>query len=83
MGAAKCSRLCLVSVSRLGLAVTEAIGLYALRRASDGLIPLRLSFLFKKVVVSGHCRLTLSLTVNEPLKWLASLPILMQESFRW
>ena len=30
-----------------------------------GSIPLRLSRLFKKVVVCGHCLATLSLTVNE------------------
>ena len=35
------------------------------------------------VVVCGHCLVTLSLTVNETLKWLSSLPILMQESFWW
>ena len=34
-----------------------------------------------KVVVCGHCLVTLSLTVNETLKWLSSLLILMQESF--
>ena len=34
-----------------------------------------------EVVVCGHCLLTLSLTINETLKWLSSLPILMQESF--
>ena len=34
-------------------------------------------------VVCGHCLVTLSLTVNETLKWLASLPVLMQESFWW
>ena len=39
-----------------------------------GLIPLRLSFLFEKVVC-GHCLVT--------LKWLSSQPILMQESFWW
>ena len=48
-----------------------------------GSIPLRLSYLFKMVVVCGHCLVTLSLTINEILKWLSSLPILMQESFRW
>ena len=48
-----------------------------------GSIPLRLSFLFKKVVVCGHCLVTLSLTINETLEWLSSLPILMQESFCW
>ena len=26
----------------------------------------------------GHCLVTLSLTINETLKWLSSLPILMQ-----
>ena len=35
------------------------------------------------VVVCGHCLVTLSLTINETLKWLSSLPILMQESFWW
>ena len=44
---------------------------------SVGSIPLRLSFLFRKVVVCGHCLVTLSLTVDETLKWLSSLPILM------
>ena len=29
----------------------------------------------------GHCLVTLSLTINEALKWLSSLPILMQKSF--
>ena len=28
--------------------------------------------------VCGHCLVTLSLTINETLKWLSSLPILMQ-----
>ena len=38
----------------------------------------------KSVVVCGHCLVIivkLSLTVNETLKWLSSLPRLMQESF--
>ena len=46
-------------------------------------IPLRFSFLFKKVLVCGHCPVTLSLTINETLKGLSSLPVLMQESFWW
>ena len=37
--------------------------------------------LSSKVVVCGHCLVTLSLTINETLKWLSSLPISMQESF--
>ena len=36
-----------------------------------------------KAVVCGHCLVTLSLTINETLKWLASLPLLTQESFWW
>ena len=45
-----------------------------------GSILLRLSFLFKKAVVQyGHCVATLFLTINETLKWLSSLPMLMQD----
>ena len=36
-----------------------------------------------KVVVCGHRLVTVSLAVNETLKWLSSLPVLMQESFWW
>ena len=39
-----------------------------------------------KAVVCGHCTVsvvTLSLTINETLKWLSSLPILMQKLFWW
>ena len=47
-------------------------------------VELRLSFLFKNVVVCGHCLVTLPITVpTETLEWLLSLPILMQESFWW
>ena len=60
-----------VKMSRSGLPV---------RQKDFGSIPLRLSFLFKQVVVCGHCLVTLSLTITEKLKWLSSLPILMQES---
>ena len=35
------------------------------------------------VVVCGRCLVTSSLTVNEALKWLSSLPFLVQESFWW
>ena len=55
----------------------------SLKQRGLGLIPLRLSFFFKKVVVCGRSLVTLSLTINETLKWLSSLPILMQESFWW
>ena len=36
-----------------------------------------------KIVVCGHCLVTLSLTINETLKWFLSLPISMQGSFWW
>ena len=39
--------------------------------------------LSSKVVVCGHCLVTLSLIINETLKWLSSLPTLMQESLWW
>ena len=38
---------------------------------------------FSSKVVCGYCLATLSLTINETLKWLSSLPILMQKSFWW
>ena len=39
--------------------------------------------LFEKVVVCGHCLVTLSLTINETLKRLSFVPVLMQKSFWW
>ena len=47
----------LVLVSRFGLAVTRKAG----KPKDLGSIPLRFSFLFKKVVVCGHCLVTLSI----------------------
>ena len=67
-------------MSRCGLAVRR----YKSGKKRDlGSNPLRLSSLFKKVVVCGHCLMTSSLTINETLKWLSSLPTLMQKSFWW
>ena len=60
-------------VSRFGLPV---------RQRDLGSNLLRLSFLFKKVVVCGYCLVTLTLTINETLQWPTSLPII-QESFWW
>ena len=57
----------LKNVSRFGLAVRRWAG----KQKGLGSIPLRVSFLFKKVVVCGHCLVTLSLTVNKTLKWLS------------
>ena len=48
-------------VSRFGLAVRLVSGKVG-KRKDLGLIPLRLSFLFKMVVVCGHCLVTLSIT---------------------
>ena len=59
--------------SRFGLAVRRQAG----KRKDLGSIPLLLSF-SSEVVVYGHGLVTLSLTINETLKWLSSLPILMQ-----
>ena len=52
---------CTCHVSRFGLAVRCEAG----KQKSLGSIPLRLSLLFKKVVVCGHCLVSLSLTINE------------------
>ena len=52
------------NVSRFGLAVRR----YAGKRKDLGSIPLRLSFLFKKVVVCGHCLVTLSVTSCRNIK---------------
>ena len=72
-------RFCNLKVSRFGLAVKSQAG----KLKGLGSIPLRLSFLFKKVGVCEHSLVTLSLTINETLEWLSSLPIFMQESFWW
>ena len=53
-----------VTLSWFGLAV---------RQKGFGSIPLRHSFLFKKVVACGHCLVTVSLIVNETFKWLTWL----------
>ena len=37
----------------------------------------------ESAVDTAYRLVTLSLTINETLKWLSSLPILMQESFWW
>ena len=59
------------SMSRTGLAVRTSV------RFRFG------SPFSSKLVVCGHCLLTLSLTIDETLKWLSSLPNLMQKSFWW
>ena len=68
-----------LQLSRFGFAVRRQAG----KQKWLGSIPLRLSLLCKKIVVCGHFLVTLSLTIYETLKWLQSLPILMQESFWW
>ena len=64
-------------MSQFGLVVRHWAG----KQKGLGLILLWLSFLFKNVGVCGYCLVTLSLTINETLKWLSSLPILMQEFY--
>ena len=66
-----------IVVRWFGLAVRRWAG----KQKDLGSILLQLSFLLKKVVLCGHRLVTVSLTTNETLKWLSSLPILMQESF--
>ena len=68
-----------VFVSQFRLAVRDQAG----KQNGLGSIPLWLSLLFTKVIVCGQCLVTLSLTINETLKWLSSLPTLMQKSFWW
>ena len=51
-------------MSRFDLAVRRWAG----KQRDLGSNPLRLSFLFKLVVVCGHCLMTLSFTINETLK---------------
>ena len=71
----KCSVVSLGSLSRFGLAAVS-------RTTETESVRIRFGSPFSsKIVVCGHCLVTLSLTVNETLKWLSSLPILMQESF--
>ena len=56
--ATKLTDMGFVHVSQFGLAVRHWAG----KREDLGSVPLRLSFLFKKVVVCGHCLVTLSIT---------------------
>ena len=65
-------------MSRFGLAVRRLGGKQKGLRS----IPVRLSSLFEKVVVCGHCP-TSSLTITDTSYWLSSRPIFMQKSFWW
>ena len=62
----------------------EAVGPSG-KQKDFGSNPLRLSFFSRQKLSSVDTVLfvTLSLTVNETLNWLLSLPTLMQESFWW
>ena len=48
-----------------------------------GLTPCLGSPFSSKIMIYGHCLATFPCTVNETLKWLTSLPILMRKSFWW
>ena len=69
----------------MGLAVLRQAG----KQRDLGSNPLRLSFLFKKVVVCGHCLVTLSLTVNETLKVVVcghcpvTLSLTIKQTLKW
>ena len=64
-------------VSQLGLVVRRSAG----KRKDAGLTPRFGSPLSSKIVICGHCFATLPSTINETVKWLTSLPILMWKSF--
>ena len=67
-------------VSRFGLTVS----LRLVSRRTSVRFRLGSPFSSKRLwFVCGHCLVTLSLTITATLKWLSSLPILMQESFWW
>ena len=64
--------------------------MFARLKTGFGLVSRRTSVQFRfgsslssKVVVCGHCPVTLSLTIKETLKRPSSLPTLMQKSFWW
>ena len=67
------------AVSRSGLAVRRQAG----KQRDLGSNPLRLSFLFKSCGLWTLSCDFVSLTINETLKWLSTLPILIKESFWW
>ena len=53
-----------LGVSQFGLAVRRSVG----KRKDLGSMPLRRSFVFEKVVVCGHCLVTLSITSYRNIK---------------
>ena len=66
-------------VSRLGMLVRRSAG----KRKDAGSSPRFGSPFSSKVVIYGHCLVTLPCTINHILKWLTSLPILTRKSFWW
>ena len=66
-------------VSRLGLVVGRSAG----KRKDIGSTPRFGSPFSSKIVIYGHCLVTLPCTINETLKWCTSLPFLMRKSFWW
>lgn len=67
-------------VSRFGLTDGKALGWYA---DDVGSSPSFGSPFSSKVAVCGYCLLTLPPTDNDSLKWLSSLPVLMQNLLFW
>ena len=66
----KATYLLAVGVSRLGLVVMCSAG----KRKDAGSIPRFGSTFSSKIVIYGHCLVSLPCTINETLKWLTSLP---------
>ena len=66
--------------SKLDSPSGKTLGCKQSKQRDHGSIPLRLYFpALQKLWSCGHCLVTLSLTMNETLKWLSSLPILNTE----
>ena len=71
------SKLCMMMVSQLGLVARRSAGEWK----DTGSTPRFGSPLSSKTVIYGHCLVTLPGTINETVKWLTLLRILLRKSF--
>ena len=67
------------NVSRHGLVVRRSAGKWK----TQVRLPAWAHLSLYDIVIYGHCLVTLPCIINETLKWLTSLPILMWKSFWW
>ena len=67
------------AVSRLGLVVMRSAG----KQMDPGLTPASAHLSLHTFVVNGHFLMTLPCTINETLKWLTRLAVLMLKSLWW